>query len=218
MTTALQFNPNHDELGRFAPSTFEELKAGRERPGRELTTEEINALHTYIGGSLGPKMAHRVINGALRKDEWEGAPHVEQLVHTMDGAFDASAPLVKPITVYRGTADIDFQVGEEFIDRGFVSTSQSKQLAKTMFATTHAGKVLATIHVPKGARVLNLGGRLRGRIHGDAAQAIGSEEEILLPRGSRFRVLKYTPSTGSHGSGRSLPRWKSGTIELELVA
>lgn len=174
---ARNFNPNHDELGRFA---------GADAGGRVLTGLEKTALRQYT--SFG----YSTLNRHLR----QGGP-ATGAVTTLDGAFAAAVPLVREATVYRGMggpAASAPAVGKTYTDLGFISTSLNEN--KALGFTGSVGLVVITL--PVGATVLNL----------EARQVGAGEAEILLPRGSSFRV---TGRSGGGGTGR-LP-----TIRMTLI-
>lgn len=134
-----------------------------------LPTVEKNALKKY---QIKENAAD--INTKLRN----GKVPVEAKV--LDNIFHVMAPLSKNITVFRGlpiTAikgvqagmDIEKLIGTSFKDQAFVSTSVSKKISSTF------GNAVLEITVPKGKKVIPIGNSL-------------SEAEILLPRGSSFKI------------------------------
>jgi hypothetical protein len=88
----------------------------------------------------------------------------------------------EPITVYRGfaVAGHEWKVGESFAEPGFCSTTIARDNAERFADRAEGGaQVLAKIDVPAGVEVAPLQ---------ELAEFPG-EEELVLPRGSRFEVL-----------------------------
>lgn len=99
----------------------------------------------------------------------------------MDDAFNRATPTSGPVRVYRGVdrdalipifgRDHDLE-GVEFTDSGYSSTAAAHGAA-------FSKPVRFEIYIPQGARVVYLG----------AVSRFPTEQEVLLPRGSRFRVM-----------------------------
>ena len=98
----------------------------------------------------------------------------------MDEAFVKQPPLDMDIIVYRGIRSdkmfTKYDVGNIFVDRGFVSTSRSEVLAKNF------GKAIK-IRVPKGTKVIDLEFVMPYKEQKDR------EQESLLPRNTKFKVI-----------------------------
>lgn len=131
--------------------------------GDKLQPEEKVAVKKYTGGD------YIQINEALRSGEPPDMP-VKENINKLDNATQAwKAP--RDMIVYRD-AKVDRysgDVGAIIKDHGFVSTS--------VYAGYNESKRF-TILIPKGASVLPIGRESQHRTEG----------EILLPRGSRFRI------------------------------
>lgn len=108
-------------------------------------------------------------------------------VENMDSVFgQTSASSDKDIYLYRGMTlpqrEGEFseswlsklQVGVEFTDKGFVSTSHSKGITGSFATSRLSLRVIFTIKVPAGVRVM---------------AGLGQEKELILNRGTKFRVL-----------------------------
>ena len=98
-----------------------------------------------------------------------------------------------PADVYRGVASNEFTsyvdklgVGQTFTDSGFVSTSTSYATASS-FGGSSGGTVMK-IKTRQGLSI-------------KAWSSHASENEVLLPRGSRFKITskewRYTPGIGA---------------------
>lgn len=154
-------------------------------PQTELTPEEKSEIvrrFTQSGGT------YREVNGHLREG-YETSEETTKTIKVLDDLFESSAkPMDK--TLYRGMSgyepdDLGLYVGAEFTDKGFVSTSGSVDEAKKFAAHDPSGKpqgdeavgILFKINGAKGGKVLDLRGYSRY-----------GEEELLLPRGAKFKV------------------------------
>jgi hypothetical protein len=116
---------------------------------------------------------------------------VRSRVEMIDRIFEKSSPIDEDIVVYRGVAGKDLidlmksNQGSEFVDEGFVSTSPDVFIAEN-FGVFEEDRATMEILVPVGSKV----------IHPNQHNATNQkdEEEVLLPRGSTFRVLDVTYS------------------------
>lgn len=146
---------------------YDELAEIRERSlTRDLTYEEAQVLTKYTQTS-------KELNNALRQGRIEESYDTELL----DDAISVSR-LKDEVTVYRGFSTRvfdDLKPGAILEDRGYVSTSYDKRMAQE-FALTR----LVTIHLPKGANALPI----------SQYSQFPDEMEVLLPRGSKFKVIK----------------------------
>jgi hypothetical protein len=152
------------------------------------------SIRNYSGSGAGQ------LNAALRDNQTpntESVLHVAQIdpkVAVMVGALDAVTRCdtrdPPPSIVYRGAGEktrmqLDrLGVGDTFVDHGFVSTSARKDVVKTF----GGGAVQMRISTRQGVSI-------------KAWSMHKPEEEVLLPRGSRFKVKtkewRYIPGRGS---------------------
>jgi hypothetical protein len=158
------------------------------------------AIKYYTNDGFGP------INGYLRAGMYDGRLLDEKMekrvrlrTKQLDAAFEHVKPITKPIVVQRGAKSANKMfgmsnaVGAVFKDDGFISTSAWQGFS---------GDAEITIQVPAGAKVLKVGNYGGKFGHG--------ESELLLPRGSRFRVLEDSgPTKGGAGVHRK--------VKLELI-
>ena len=153
-------------------------------PGKEsalLTPEEQESI-TYYQGMIG----FSKINNSLRAGNPPGE-HAKRLSSAI-----AKHRLADEATVHRGIGNTlskklgdlwrDKEPGDApitFVDKGFVSTSQSKKIAETYSKNT------VTIKLPKGHNALPVVDR-----------DFEHEAEILLDRGTKFKVtnMRETPT------------------------
>jgi len=181
----------------------------------DISSDQYHALRDYSGSGHGD------INDSLRQNPenlkyWneDKKQRIETKIKKIDAAFESAPRTKHPISVFRGIADSDIASklskiireklteGSEFEDMGFVSTSALRYKAEGF------GNLLVfAIRIPKGSKgVLPLNTE-RG---GDEISTHHSELEMLLRRGSRFRVKKLITEE-SHGHG---PRMR---VELEYL-
>ena len=109
---------------------------------------------------------------------------INQTIETLDSAFEETQ-IPFPYTVYSGlssrySAD-KFQLGGEYIFRGYVSTSLDFNTAIGGFADVGGSDqpVVLQVELKKGQKA----------IYVDAVSAHEGERETLLPRGSKIKVI-----------------------------
>lgn len=99
-------------------------------------------------------------------------------------------PLRTDVQVYRGvTKSMEWSVGDEFIDKGYVSTSLSSKVAVEGFGikgfpSVSTNFVLYRIHLKKGQKFIGI--------------TKNNEEELLLPRNTKFRVTGVSNDSRSY--------------------
>ncbi len=125
----------------------------------------------------------------------------------------------KPEVVYRGISDdipkslVDIltlkdKTQNTFVDRAFVSTSTDKLTAK-QFRENKNGYILRITLPPKTKRINST------LLPGDMAGALSTENEVTLPRNSKFRVDSFDLKTNTVDLtylGQELPL---PTLEIE---
>lgn len=133
-----------------------------------FTPEEEEAMMAYKATE------HVEINDDLRLAGYSESDYVDYM-----DALLARSKLDQPAIVYRGT---DWDVFEEddltdsiITDKAFVSTTLTRETAERF-----ADGALLEIRVPQGAQAINME---------QWSIASGSESELLLQRGSKFRVI-----------------------------
>jgi hypothetical protein len=127
------------------------------------------------------------INGALREGG-SAKPSVKAAIKEMDSAFKASGGLGESVTVYRGMAASHFDsvaVGAIVKDKGFACTTTDKKIA-AQFAK-RANGVSVEIRLPKGAKAMRIGKITGKNMH--------NENEVLLGRGTKFKVVSKSPKS-----------------------
>jgi hypothetical protein len=129
------------------------------------------------------------INKQLRGLADEPFPWIEEAVSNLDPVFETTRT-AKQVVVTRGfagdvfgfsrTADIDPSpfVGQTFLEKGYLSTSQSSGFTKYTYQLK--------LTVPEGTPAVDLNGVL-----GDASK-FPAEQELLLNRGTKYKVTNVT--------------------------
>lgn len=223
------FNPNWEEQARDPKGTstggqwteggtpadaIEKELIAYTHENWELTDPELKALQEYVG------ISYSYINGKLRTGINTLGPKSRDKLPAWIDAIDsalAKSSVPKDVAVFRGllsSATARFAnlkspndlVGKIITDSGFISTSLDPLIAVGFAAAPSTGTVAGTVfelRVPKGSRGAYLGGY-------DFAKG---EKELLLPRGSKFRVVQYKRT--SFGGGAEKDHYVAELISLE---
>lgn len=154
---------------------------GKQHHGKwaaSLSTSERDAIEDYTGADYSQ------INGALRggMNAEKGQGQIARQAREIDSAISKAPPLDADTVLFRGMgkgAGVTFKVGQEFSDKGFVSTSMDRNVGDD-FAVGDGAFI--RINAPKGTRGAYV----------DLLSPNDTEQEFLLPRGSRFKVRKIT--------------------------
>ena len=144
---------------------------------------ELQAIENYTGDGYAE------INRYLYKGHDDGvSPQQDEIINrtieTLDSAFEETQTPF-PYTVYSGLSSRyradKFQLGGEYIFRGYVSTSLDFNTAIGGFADVGASDqpVVLQVELKKGQKA----------IYVDAVSANEGERETLLPRGSKIKVI-----------------------------
>lgn len=173
-----------------AATEFEALRAvpagvGKARGRVALSAAQRDALREYQGAFV-----YQGVNGALRRGG-DIPPALGRIIRNIDAGMDRSQ-LTDDVIVYRGITDVRRVLGEaadgdltgvEWVERGFLSTSASRQVARgfTYPGTEAPAPASMRILVPRGTRALEVGG--------------GGQDEILIARGARLRIVRDLGST-----------------------
>jgi hypothetical protein len=199
-----KFNPNHDEVGRFAPgnggvSGASTLPAAYE--GFTLSGDETSTLNKYLGNG------YKDMNSALRgTGQGSGAdtvtPASTQLdIETLDALIErapivqSEAPIYRVFNAYNVTS---LKPGETYVDKGFMSTTLADISAKRgKGLREHLGNIDSTMDVV--ARIKPNGHHSGLSVnHADKdLAAFPKEQEFILPRGTQLKYLGFeTASSG----------------------
>ena len=198
--------PVNEEAAPKSISHIEELQKTRGSDHEEEFAEHAKSFTNehvrYIGAYKFDSDINRPLRAGHKPENLADSDrvHIEHLDHV------TSHVLTKPMTVFRGFHDKgdaihNMEPGSEFHDRGFVSTSMNPQVAVQNFTDqkiVHAGdgedariedhRHIAQIHVPAGMRGYHLDRHQNTSQYHDN----GEEEEVLLPRKTRFRVTGHS--------------------------
>lgn len=200
-STRDEFDPNQprDPDGRWAETGSE---GGASAP-ETLSEDEHQALSPDWDRVKGdkvkyPQMQRAILawNGSEYEDinaelrgggEWQTGPQ-QRSIRGLDRAFETLAkPAPRDMTVYRGVTtkhDSDFEPGAIIEDKGFQSTTHHHKIAASFAGDDDPRGVVLHIKIKKGHRVLVP--ELPDSFDGPG----GAEPEILLNRGSRYRVTR----------------------------
>ena len=196
-----------ENAGQFGPGGGSHTKpaegGGKDRKAtggasKPLGKSHKEALQRYTLAGSYPINDFLRNGTAVEKGKYANASSIrsqadlKKVVRDLDQAF-SQASLDKETTVFRGVNEDAWKkiqkqaAAGEVEDKGFVSTTTDRK-SVTGSSLTHWMKIT----VPKGAKAIPLGGDIANR----------TKNEILLDRGTKFRVIKLT---------------RSG-VELEVVA
>ena len=143
------------------------------------TADEIAAFRYYTG------LGYLRINARLRGDAQPDA-QLEGAIERLDSALEKST-LKSDMVVFRGfprwyseyMRRTGIAVGSILYDDAFLSTSTSEEVSKA-FAEWPDG-LLIRIVIPKGSKAMDL----------SPYSTKPDEKEILLPRGTGLRIVRY---------------------------
>ncbi|MDX3345893.1 ADP-ribosyltransferase [Streptomyces sp. ME02-6987-2C] len=166
--------------------------------GSDRFTEDqhYRELRWYTGSG------YRDINDGLRTGEYQEHKR-DELLHAVSAISDLiniQDPTAEDLTLYRKAENMRqaFNVGDEFHDRGFLSTSAREEPVSVRQSPDDPNYTFYKINVPRGAQVLSVDGVGGGN----------EEEEFILPPGTKFRVTGVVSS----GDPTAPP-----TYELEVI-
>lgn len=150
-----------------------------------LSKNERSALENYQSEPFHRKPTDYIkINRHLRDGD-DPTPATRAAVKGLDNAINKGS-VPQNTLVYRGLpANLIGKEGSVFQDNGFVSTSLNSKVAGN-FATSK--NVIAEIRVPKGSK-----GAYMDSLKTDLSKQ-QPEHELILPRGSRFKIVSSTGS------------------------
>lgn len=165
---------------------FDDAKAAgftHPAPGEDVThgwmppAGSASALLGYTGEGA---YSYTQINGGLR--EGHLSTTLKSRVKQMDAAFDAAPGLDKDtVTIRKMKNNGQFPAipppmseGDEYVDYGYGSTSKS--------LSGWSGGVVMQVRMPKGMPVIDVN-------HNGVVSCSTSEQEVLMPKGARYRVV-----------------------------
>lgn len=112
--------------------------------------------------------------------EDSSSEEVQRQVSALNDLISIQEPTTSEETLFRGMRGhvLDFEVGDEFHDRGFVSTSTEERVGRMMVGKR--GGTFFRINLPAGAQ----------RVDVDSLGGWDREGEWILPPGTKYRVTK----------------------------
>lgn len=174
--------------------------AGPRYTGHEaLTPAQADAVRTYQGAAYDP------INRYYRGLSDTLSDYYARLVPHLDAAI-AGSRINRDITLYRGMKMYGglagkIRPGQTIEDPAFFSAGRSARTAQVQAGLGEG--IILKLRVPAGARGLNV------KEAGRQVPEYRKEREVLLPRGTKYRVLSSRQTT-IHGKKRTI-------VEAELV-
>lgn len=184
-------------------------------PPELFTPEEVDALIDYTDSMFGPVNRY-LYKGFDPGTTPEDADSINNNIEAVDSAFEESgAPF--DYTVYTGLSQRydhrKIQAGNDYIFRGYISTSLDHNVAADVFMFTNgdAGAVgtMLEIDIQKGQKSIYLEGVTEHE----------AEFETLLPRGSKLKVISgpvlvdSETLTGNKASGNQIALFKCSIVE-----
>lgn len=130
---------------------------------------------------------------------------MERYKDAIDSAFDKARPTTEPLEVYRGLGHhlIGVKPGQVLEDLTYQSTTTRRDMAKSYGSGEYPHRTYLRLHIPPGSRVIsqaNMGIHeyyAKTGDHWDSDTGAGydpsGEEEVLLPRGSRYKITAVHP-------------------------
>jgi len=184
-----------------------------------LGDDQKSSLEYYADGLYS--MINNYLRGKNSPETYGGTRYgSDLLIDNLDEAFNNDGSVVSEnIKTYRGipvmTEDVEeftklidtLEVGGTFEDKAYFSSSMSKKVAGNFaglqYDTRPYGNIMFEVEVPKGSRAL-----YPSLLNAD--DFMSPEQEILLPRGSKFEILsKVKTKEGDYfGNDRyGFPDW-----------
>jgi hypothetical protein len=153
---------------------------GKDRP----TDEELDAIETYIG--KGYSQMNDATRGYDPGDDPFPKEDIDVQVENLTNLIDRNPPLGTTAFVYRGVYDSvsmkysELEVGDEFVDKGFVSTTSSVPTARGF------GNIQLEIELGEDTKAIDVSQTVEG------TRVPVKEPEIILQRGTTFEVVAKT--------------------------
>ncbi|MFB8347926.1 ADP-ribosyltransferase [Streptomyces niveus] len=147
-----------------------------------FTEQEHSAvLRDYTSNSY-ERMNQSLRHGTLPKSELS-ANRVRQQVAALNDLINIQEPTTEETTLYRRMENnrLSLKEGDEFHDRGFVSTSKREDVLPIETEADDPNTTLFKINLPAGAQTLDVVAAGREGFGAD-------EQEVILPPGTKFAV------------------------------
>ena len=187
-----------DSLSNFEnrDSLFNKINEGNPSPSRSDTTQ----IKKYTAHDYKKTPVYERINMGLR-DGAELRVSDKKIVTSLDKVIDDNPVRVdgvvyRAMVQHRGEPTLpELKVGEVFADKGFVSTSTDWTTGSDFQSYGSLDHKMMQIRVPKGSKALAINGLLKEG---------PSEHEVILPRGSKFKVVEKKTITLPHRGDREV--------------
>jgi hypothetical protein len=168
---------------------------------KRMSPKDLKTVDVYAGGRFSN--VNDGLRGTSKMDDVDKA-----IVKGLDEAV-AKSESPEEVMVFRGAQEVGFLgdpsnlVGKTLLEKGYTSTSLMEEVANGFaYSRGEQDDARFEIKIPKGAKMLSVDSLL-----GDRSL---SQHEMILPRGSRFKVTGATPKTLK---GTKKKFW---VIEMEL--
>jgi hypothetical protein len=151
-------------------------------------------------------------------------PSAEKWVKGLKRTVERSV-VDKPMTVYRGITAMDtpyanIKVGDEITEKGFTATSKDINVANSpafMSQVSAFKPTLFKINVPKGHPGLDIEATYKGFNIDQTGTSVGSEKEVLLPAGVKFKVVSINEETLLQNAERGDKGISGRVVELQAI-
>jgi hypothetical protein len=151
-------------------------------------------------------------------------PSAEKWVKGLKRTVERSV-VDKDMTVYRGITAMDtpyanIRVGDEITEKGFTATSKDINVANSpafMSQVSAFKPTLFKIQVPKGHPGLDIESTYKGFNIDQTGTSVGSEKEVLLPAGVKFKVVSIKEETLLQNAERGDKGIAGRVVELQAV-
>ena len=154
----------------------------------ESFPDDLDAVVDYTNGSGWYSTINSGLRGSYELTKYE-KPKFDKYVASLDRLMSAAPKTETPIVTYRGVKQGEFtdllrtlDIGDEFTDAGFVSTSMNRETANRFARET--GTVLEIVTPAGSSGMMPIAFRTEM-----SERFTTGEVEWLLPRKSRFRVV-----------------------------
>ncbi|MFD5788583.1 ADP-ribosyltransferase [Streptomyces sp. NPDC127037] len=151
--------------------------------GSDRFTEEEHskALRDYTSNAY-ERMNQSLRHGTFPKSE-TAADRVRHQVQALSDLINIQEPTAEETTLYRRMENnrLALKVGDEFHDKGFLSTSKRSDVLPIETEADDPNTTLFKISLPAGAQALDVVAAGRDGFGAD-------EQEVILPPGTKFRV------------------------------
>ena len=170
----------------------------------EMTADDLKGVDVYVGGRFSN--INDGLRGTEKLDDVDKAA-----IKGLDSAI-AKSESPEDVVVFRGATGVGFLgdpaklVGKTIKEKGYTSTTLMEDVANGFaYSKVDQDDARFEIKVPKGSKMLSVDSLL--------GEDSLNQHEMVLPRGSKFKVTGATPKSIKVG-GREVKRF--WVIEMEL--